>query len=363
MLVGGPGMVRQRQSSDVAAPIDAALDTPNGVASAEEIRAAVARILTSEEFSRSQRLSRFLQFIVGEALAGREAQIKAYTIALAVCDRNDHFDPSLDPIVRIEAGRLRRALQHYYLTEGHRDSLVIDVPKGAYRPVITARPVANRDVANGASADTTGLSPRALVRLSRDAASPQNKGSKDRRRVVGSRPGWLVATIAVLSFALGVTLFDRHPEQQKTDPAITASQHTAAGLIHPPTLLILPFYNYGADPDQSYLAEGITNTVERHLAEQPGLTIRRAVNRDGRAALRHERGASIDLIVSGSVKRSDSGVRVFVQLTNIGDETSVWSQHYDREMTGGIIDYEEEIARLVAAYVTDLSTKVTLLRN
>jgi len=58
---------------------------------------------------------------VNETLAGRASQLKGYTIATAVYERNEGFDPQVDPIVRVEAGRLRRALEHYYLTDGIND--------------------------------------------------------------------------------------------------------------------------------------------------------------------------------------------------------------------------------------------------
>ena len=53
-----------------------------------------------------------------------------YTLGIDVFDRDVDFDPQVDPIVRIEAGRLRRALERYYLTEGKNDPIVIRIPKG-----------------------------------------------------------------------------------------------------------------------------------------------------------------------------------------------------------------------------------------
>jgi adenylate cyclase len=68
-------------------------------------------------------------------LAGRSDQLKGYTIAQEVFGRGEEFDPALDPIVRIEARRLRRALERYYLVAGGRDAVHIDIPKGRYVPV------------------------------------------------------------------------------------------------------------------------------------------------------------------------------------------------------------------------------------
>ncbi len=100
----------------------------------DAIRSQLQRILVSREFVAAQRNHQFLSFVVEETLAGRADRIKAYNIATSVFGRAANFDPQTDPIVRIEASRLRRALEHYYLTEGEHDPLRITVPKGAYVP-------------------------------------------------------------------------------------------------------------------------------------------------------------------------------------------------------------------------------------
>ena len=93
------------------------------------------KILTSPQFVNSPNLRNFLRFIVDKTLAGEAAEIKGYTVATQVLGRKADFDPNLDPIVRIQAGRLRRALEQYYRVQGKSDAVVIDVPKGSYVPV------------------------------------------------------------------------------------------------------------------------------------------------------------------------------------------------------------------------------------
>ena len=95
---------------------------------------ALERVLASPDFVESARNRNFLRFIVTETLAGRSNRIKAYTIGTTVFGRDDSFDPQHDAIVRIEAGRLRRALEHYYLTGGRDDPLRIEIPRGSYVP-------------------------------------------------------------------------------------------------------------------------------------------------------------------------------------------------------------------------------------
>ena len=99
------------------------------------IRQQLEKILTSPQFVNSPNLQNFLRFIVEKTLTGESADIKGYTVATQVLGREADFDPNLDPIVRILAGRLRRALEQHYQGQGKSDAVLIDVPRGAYVPV------------------------------------------------------------------------------------------------------------------------------------------------------------------------------------------------------------------------------------
>jgi hypothetical protein len=114
-------------------------DNADEVLPAHLIHAALERVIASHEFSGSDRKKRFLEFIVQETLAGNANRIKAYTIAVDVFGRDPSFDPAADPMVRIEAGRLRRCLEHYYLTAGSADEVQITIPKGGYVPQFTRK--------------------------------------------------------------------------------------------------------------------------------------------------------------------------------------------------------------------------------
>jgi hypothetical protein len=94
------------------------------------IREQLVRILNSGPFHQSQRRQRFLEYLVNETLAGRGERLKAYNVALEVFDRPETFDPTVDPLVRIEAARLREKLREYYGTDGQGDPIHIDLPKG-----------------------------------------------------------------------------------------------------------------------------------------------------------------------------------------------------------------------------------------
>jgi TolB-like protein len=103
------------------------------------IREQLDRILHSGPFLHSRRRQRFLEYLVNEALAGRGERLKGYNIALEVFDRPETFDPAIDPIVRIEAARVREKLREYYEVDGQIDPIHIDLPKGSYTPKIEFR--------------------------------------------------------------------------------------------------------------------------------------------------------------------------------------------------------------------------------
>ncbi len=97
------------------------------------------RILSSQIFAQSARMSRFLQFAVERALCGESDRLKEYVIGIEVFDRKDSYDPRVDPIVRVEARRLRSKLKSYYEGDGRTDELIVEFPKGSYAPVFRNR--------------------------------------------------------------------------------------------------------------------------------------------------------------------------------------------------------------------------------
>jgi hypothetical protein len=107
------------------------------VRAAAIIRAGLDRVLVSDAFRAAPQLSAFLSFIVERTVEGRAAELKGYTIAVEGLGRPADFNPQLDPIVRVEAGRLRRALAQYYAGDGRDDPVQISMPVGGYVPVFT----------------------------------------------------------------------------------------------------------------------------------------------------------------------------------------------------------------------------------
>jgi TolB-like protein len=100
--------------------------------SAADVRAELDRILASKGFASAGRLSRLLRYVVDKTLANEGNQLKEYVVGVEVFDRDDKYDPRLDSIVRVEAGRLRSRLDEYYSAEGANAAVRISLPRGGY---------------------------------------------------------------------------------------------------------------------------------------------------------------------------------------------------------------------------------------
>ncbi|WP_428642144.1 hypothetical protein [Roseibium sp.] len=154
--------------------------SPQDALTDEQIRNALIKTLQSPEFQSAPQLRAFLEFVVSATLGNHREKIKGYTIAVEALGRPQDFNPVTDPIVRVEAARLRRRLAKYYESSGASDPVRIEIPKGSYAPVFRrARPAtaAGSSAENGslkksgkvseetAEARTAGASPAPLAEL------------------------------------------------------------------------------------------------------------------------------------------------------------------------------------------------------
>ncbi|HEU4937700.1 MAG TPA: hypothetical protein VFT39_14675 [Vicinamibacterales bacterium] len=115
-------------SSETGTP-PAARSDPTATAVREQLE----RILTSEVFSRSQQLRRFLSFVVEQTLSAQGHTLKESVLAHELYGKGTDFDGGTDAVVRVDARRLRDKLREYY--EGRSDPVIISLPKGSYVPV------------------------------------------------------------------------------------------------------------------------------------------------------------------------------------------------------------------------------------
>ena len=130
---------------------------PKALESEHAIREHLSVLLSSTAFAHVDRLKRFLRYVVEETVAGRGENLKEYSVGVEVFDRETSFDPRTDPIVRVQARRLRARLTRYYEEEGRHEEMRIELPKGSYAPLFHRRgaPALKRTVATALASRNT----------------------------------------------------------------------------------------------------------------------------------------------------------------------------------------------------------------
>jgi tetratricopeptide (TPR) repeat protein len=287
----------------------------------EEIRAQLERILASEIFRSAQQLSAFLTYVVEQTLSGRAAELKGYTIAVEAFGRSPDFDPQADPIVRVEAGRLRKALHLYYAGEGGDDPVRITVPVGGYVPSFTR------------------LAPPPPVLPSRAPRSPWIAEPPDPALRRSQLWRYAVAPALLLALgALGWHFVHTHPEKpESTVPTLEAQIATApagAAVLSEPMPGALPVVSVViAEGNDPALLE-TTRTFMRHLVDTMARFDDLAVIKSpAESAAKPEEGA--DYVLALSAMRSGDMVEGFTRLSSAKDGRIVWTSSSERHSTRG----------------------------
>jgi adenylate cyclase len=287
--------------------------------------------MASPDLQLPARARKFLRYIVEETLAGRADRIKAYSIGTDVFERDASFDAQGDPVVRIEAGRLRRALDQYYLVSGLADPVVIDVPKGAYIPHFTLRAV--REV--------EAVDPRAPA-----TPSPEAPIALPSRR---SNSLWIGLGAAALATAvIGLAWWGT----SHRIPPTQASTLTPSG----PTLVVMPFASLGDGPETKIYAQGLTEEVLGQLARFKELSVLgRETSQSippGADAARIRREFGVRYVLEGSVRTAADQLRVAGRLLDAETGAVLWSQAYDEDLrVRGSFAIQDDVAQKVATAV------------
>ena len=284
---------------------------------AAEIREQLERILGSRCFEQAGRSSKFLRFAADQTLAGLGDRLKGYTIAVEVFGRPADFDAQNDPLVRVEAGRLRRRLAEYYAGEGKGDQLRVDLPRGGYAVVWSYPPAAE-------------LAPR-LASISSPAGptvAPATALLKRRRRRLRA---WVIAALLVALSALVVVQQLRLSSRAGSDFPTLAEALARSGK---PPIVVVPFEDLSAQPNLRGLADALTEETLLSLND-PELF---AVATEPAAGGARDSGSNRVVIpvnvpaaylLSGSVRDGVDGVRVTARVLATSTGTQLWNVAYD----------------------------------
>lgn len=328
------------------------------------IEDALNRVLASRGFRGSARKRRFLKFVVDETQAGHADRIKAFTIAMDVFDRDASFDPMLDPVVRIQAGRIRRCLEQYYLTEGAADPVQITIPKGGYVPRFLVKhgvePFENSDrfgdrerllAAAAAGIDPAGAvvarprqsggTPKPSLRAAAIAAVKRCSAAV---RLDTVATGGIVAAL-LLSLLAAVWLLGPAPQPVKEARLATA--------VRGPALMVLPFMNGTGNPAQDLFVEGFTEDLIGALIRFRNVFVfgARTTFRYGSEAELRKAGidTNIDYVLKGSVNQLSDQIQINVALIDARNQRYVWSNGYRGTFnSSNMIDVRQDIAVQVA---------------
>lgn len=308
------------------------------ISSPEEVQQQLDRILSSPEFRLPERARRFLEFVVTETLAGQRDYLKAFTIAQAVFGRDTSFDAQQDPCVRIEAGRLRRELEHYYLTAGAADRIIITIPRGGYAPVFEVR-----QGAQPAEMQQTG--PSAPLPPPGDdgpqAVPAGDTASRDKaiRRLPWSRY-WLLAGGAAAAFAAAATF--QHVR------SVYTGNETPPGTVGRPTIVVERFESGSGGGAASDISQGITDDIIEKLVPFNDIVVAAALpgNRDG------EVSPQPIYALRGSIRLEGGTLRSTARLVRRADGIIIWANNYDADMeVQGILKTQASLAGEIATAV------------
>jgi len=257
---------------------------------ADQVLAAVKRITASQPFARSERLARFLRFIVERTLEGRSEEIKELVIAAEVFDRGLDFEPKDSTIVRTEARRLRQRLGDYYAAEGREDPTRIELPKGAYVPVFRLR---------------EGRRRFGLVKV--------------------RPPTWL--RVVLVAALLGAGAFLAWQGWWRYGPLFPVEEVT---------LVVLPFRDLSGDSAEAYFTYGVREElvgdwrviprirlIATNTPEPSRETSATVIGRDLRAS--H--------VVEGAVRRNVNQVRIEVRVTESSSGKVTWEDQADGDVS------------------------------
>ena len=250
-----------------------------------DIQAELERVLGSKGFAGAERQRRMLRYIVEQTLAGRTDELKEYAVGVEVFDRDEKYDPRLDSIVRVEAGRLRSRLDEYYNGGGASAPVRITLPRGGYVAQFEAR------------------QPPPPV-----AAIPEPA-----RRSWASWPLTTGLIIAVAAMVVWLGGWNRTPAQ--TDNADVA---------------VLPF---SSEPGDESLAARLTEHVTAELARLGTVSVVSHTSAlqfaDAHRSMRDVAGSlNADFVVEAALEREPQGVLLVTRLVNAQNDRKVWVADY-----------------------------------
>ena len=280
-------------------------------------------MLEGVSFHASQRRREMLQFIVDETLAGRGNRLKGVTLAIAVFGRDETFDQQSDPVVRLEARRLRSDLDSYYVDAGSQDPVRITIPKGGYLPHFAWQSREARAPTPPCEPDP----PDAPSPVPDPAATPSSGAGT----TVTRRRGRLMLAAALLAVgglaAIGGAVVGLRGAGPDAPQART------------PAIIVLPFEAFGDIDDIDLIASGVTEELIANLMLFQDFRVYSTT-----ASFRHDAGADpenlgrdlgVSYVVTGVMQSQNGQLHLRARLVDTQTGEVRWSGSYDEPLDPG----------------------------
>lgn len=289
----------------------------------ESIERQLDRILSAADFVAAPKMRELLRYLVDATRAGDPERLKGYAIGVDVFDRGTAFDPAADPIVRVQAGRLRKLLDAYYSGVGHADDIRIAIPKGAYTVEISDT---SADVS-----ETEGA-----------AKAP----SEVRPVVVGTLVQYLAVLAATLVIAVAALwLITWRPIEDRADYAQPPPVDTIS-------VAVLPFVNMSRDASKSAFSDGLTDALTTALARVKSISIPSRTSASQYREAKDLRVVGKELgvryLIEGALQHDGQRMRVNVQLIDAVTGAHLWAHTYDRDAGDELAVQSDLVATLAA---------------
>lgn len=291
----------------------------NAKPSKEEILAQLNRILNSQKFKGSLRLSNFLEYIIVQTLLGKSDQIKGYTIGVEALGKPKNFDPDNDASVRVEAIRLRKELRLFYHEEGRNDPVIIRVAKGKYIPTFFYN-ITNKDEI--------------------EPVTDVKKKTKPHIHII----------VSVLSFIICVLLWQTYAK----NITWSSPKNIVATAPMSPVIVVLPFHAIGNEETKK-LSEHLMVKLVNKLTVFDSLSAYGGESMSDyehwkRQSTEMENKTNANYLIEGTVRQRIDNLHVSIRVLDLQKNTYIWSHDKDYK-TGSVdqLDFEEELTSEIAS--------------
>ena len=298
--------------------------------SAEDVIAQLERMLEGVSFKASPRRREMLRFIVDETLAGHGNRLKGVTVAISVFGRDETFDQQSDPVVRLEARRLRSDLDSYYVDAGSQDPVRITIPKGGYVPHFEWQHQEAQSPTPGPA--IPGVTPPAGDPAVTSLSGAGNETTSRRSRLILATALLAIGGLVAITAVFGL---------RGAEPVST--------IARTPAIIVLPFDAFGDNENIELIASGVTGELISNLMLFKDFRVYSTAASLGQNAdadlekLKRELGNSY--VVTGLIQTQNGILNLRAQLVDAQTGEVRWSGLYEQPLTAGnLLAAERDLA-------------------